>query len=79
MSPDVDPTTKIALDAPIIQLAGVGPQIGARFAYLGLRTVGDLLNHLPIRYEIEVAEAAVTEAKEATELAEASVTRTVRG
>ncbi len=79
MSPDADPTTKIALDAPIVQLAGVGSQIGARFAYLGLRTVGDLLNHLPIRYEIEVAEAAVTEAKEATELAEASVTRTVRG
>ena len=79
MSQDVDPTTKIALDAPIIQLAGVGPQIGARFAYLGLRTLGDLLNHLPIRYEIEVAEAAVTDAKEATELAEASVTRTVRG
>ena len=79
MSLDAEPTTKIALDAPIVQLAGVGSQIGARFAYLGLRTVGDLLNHLPIRYEIEAAEAAVTEAKEATELAEASVTRTVRG
>ncbi len=38
-----------------------------------------MLKHLPIRYETEVAEAAVTEAKEATETTQASVTRTVRG
>jgi len=69
----------LAMTAPVSELAGIGPQTAARFAYLGLRTVGDLLEHLPIRYETEVAEATVTQAKEATAHDVNAVTRTVRG
>ena len=71
--------TPIELNRSVAGLPGVASQFSARFAHLGLRTVGDLLNHLPIRYETEVAEAAVTDAKAATEQSEETVTRSVRG
>ena len=40
-----------ALDTPIQFLSGVGPKRAAQLASLGLKTVGDLLCHLPFRYE----------------------------
>ena len=40
-----------ALDMPIQFLSGVGPKRAAQLASLGLKTVGDLLYHLPFRYE----------------------------
>lgn len=36
---------------PLTQLPGVGPARGKRLEKLGLDTMGDLLNHLPVRYE----------------------------
>lgn len=38
-------------EAPLQALKGIGPQRAALFARLGIRTVGDLLYHLPRRYE----------------------------
>ncbi len=37
--------------ASVRELRGVGPRIAARLARLGVRTVEDLLLHLPLRYE----------------------------
>ena len=37
--------------APVTRLRGVGPQVAERLARLGIRTVEDLLFHLPLRYE----------------------------
>jgi len=39
------------LKQPIINLNGIGAQTANRFEKLGLRTVQDLLFHLPLRYE----------------------------
>jgi RecG-like helicase len=39
------------LTAPITSLKGVGPGIAARLEKLDIRTVGDLLFHLPLRYQ----------------------------
>ncbi|MGD8828275.1 MAG: ATP-dependent DNA helicase RecG, partial [Gammaproteobacteria bacterium] len=36
---------------PVTELRGVGPQVAARLAKLGIHTVQDLLFHLPLRYE----------------------------
>ena len=38
-------------DTPLIDLPGVGPARGKKLEKLGLRTMGDLLDHLPQRYE----------------------------
>jgi len=40
-----------ALDRPLKSLRGVGPGLAGRLAKLGLFRVGDLLFHLPLRYE----------------------------
>ncbi|HNC68903.1 MAG TPA: ATP-dependent DNA helicase RecG [Pseudomonadales bacterium] len=36
---------------PVSALRGVGPQLGARLATLGIRSVADVLFHLPLRYQ----------------------------
>lgn len=41
----------IPLHTPLARLGGVGPQLAARLARLGLHTVHDALWHLPTRYE----------------------------
>jgi ATP-dependent DNA helicase RecG len=38
-------------DTPLTALKGVGPAVAAKFEVLGLRTIGDLINHYPRRYE----------------------------
>ncbi len=43
--------TTIALDSPLTALRGVGPGLQEKLARLGLRTVADLLFHLPLRYQ----------------------------
>jgi ATP-dependent DNA helicase RecG len=49
------------LGRPADTLAGVGPTISKRLAKLGLRTVGDLLDHAPFRYELPVPERRMAE------------------
>ncbi|MDF1579227.1 MAG: ATP-dependent DNA helicase RecG [Desulfuromonadales bacterium] len=39
------------LSAPLDRIRGVGPRVLDKFATLGLKTVGDALYHLPLRYE----------------------------
>lgn len=39
------------LDDPVDQLAGVGPRIAAQLMRLSIETIGDLIWHLPLRYE----------------------------
>src|SRR5581483_2552999 len=41
----------LSLDDPLQYLKGVGPQAAALLGKLGLRTVGDLLRHIPRRWE----------------------------
>jgi ATP-dependent DNA helicase RecG len=49
------------LARPVDTLAGVGPTISKRLEKLGLRTVGDLLDHAPFRYEQPVPERRMAE------------------
>jgi len=39
------------LDDPLSQLKGVGPEVAKKFAKLGLRTSGELIDYYPRRYE----------------------------
>ncbi|MCA9243798.1 MAG: ATP-dependent DNA helicase RecG [Phycisphaerales bacterium] len=47
------------LDMAIQYLRGVGPKRAAAFAELGVRTVGDLLEYLPFRYEDDAGDCPV--------------------
>ncbi|RME85794.1 MAG: ATP-dependent DNA helicase RecG [Caldilineae bacterium] len=49
--PRVLPSTEEGLDAPLTRLAGVGKKMAQRLERLGLYRVGDLLWHLPYRYQ----------------------------
>ena len=42
---------RAALDEPVTALPGIGPGSAAKLARLGVRTVGDLVLHLPYRYQ----------------------------
>jgi len=56
-------------DSPIQYVKGVGPQRATALASLGIRTVGDLLEYFPFRYELEAGEldiADLTEGMHAT-------------
>ena len=39
------------LDDPIQSLKGVGEALSNRLEKIGIRTIGDLLEHFPLRYE----------------------------
>jgi ATP-dependent DNA helicase RecG len=43
----------------LADIAGVGPKRAEAFRLLGLRCVADLLRHLPLRYEHELAESPI--------------------
>ncbi|RJS94324.1 ATP-dependent DNA helicase RecG [Salinisphaera sp. Q1T1-3] len=45
------PTASLTADAPVRGLSGVGPKLVERLEGLGIRSVGDVLLHRPIRYE----------------------------
>ena len=49
------------LDREADSLRGVGPTVSKRLAKLGLRTVRDLLEHAPFRYEAAVPERPIAE------------------
>lgn len=51
----------------------------SRLAHLGLRTIGDLLDHVPIRYEAQAAEVSIDETSKAVEQQSEAVIRSVRG
>ena len=48
-----------AAGAPVSSLAGVGPALEKKLAKLGLRSVRDLLEHRPHRYEAAVPERRI--------------------
>ncbi len=50
-------------DAPLEQVRGIGPARAGAFAAAGYRTVGDLLYHLPHRYEDRRSVVAVGEVR----------------
>ncbi len=41
----------LALDAPVTQLNGVGEKVAEHLAKLRITRIGDLLFHLPLRYQ----------------------------
>ncbi|MCU0617590.1 MAG: ATP-dependent DNA helicase RecG [Gemmatimonadaceae bacterium] len=45
------PPPRLTLDTPVTYLKGVGPARGEALARLGIRVAGDLLRHVPHRYE----------------------------
>ncbi len=49
------------LDRPVTALAGVGPAVAKRLAGLGLRTVRDLVEYRPRRYEEPAAERRIAD------------------
>ncbi len=49
------------LEAPLDTLAGVGPTLKKRLSKLGLRVVGDLLDHRPRRYERPAPEKRIAD------------------
>ena len=49
------------LDRPVTALAGVGPAVAKRLAGLGLRTVRDLVEYRPRRYEEPAAERRIVD------------------
>ncbi len=49
--PASGPKPKLALDTPVTYLKGVGPVRAEMFKRLGIETAGDLLRHIPHRYE----------------------------
>ena len=46
------PMPAVNLDTPVQFVRGVGPVRSALFEKLGVRTVGDLIEHLPFRYDL---------------------------
>ncbi|HEX3267236.1 MAG TPA: ATP-dependent DNA helicase RecG [Gaiellaceae bacterium] len=50
-----------ALERPLSSLAGVGPALTEKLAKLGLRTIRDLLEHRPHRYEQAVPERPIAD------------------
>lgn len=41
----------MTLDTPLLELKGVGPAVAAKFGQLGLKTVADLIDYYPRRYD----------------------------
>ncbi len=64
-------------EAPVLSLSGVGPTLDKRLAKLGLRTVRDLLEHRPHRYEAAVPERRIADLLAEEEAAIAGEVRSV--
>jgi ATP-dependent DNA helicase RecG len=64
-------------DAPVSTLSGVGPALEKTLAKLGLRTVRDLLEHRPHRYEAAVPERPIADLLIGEEAAIAGEVRSV--
>jgi ATP-dependent DNA helicase RecG len=66
-----------SLERPVSALAGVGPALERKLAKLGLRTLGDLLEHRPHRYEPAVPERPIADLMAGEEAAIAGEVRRV--
>jgi ATP-dependent DNA helicase RecG len=66
-----------AAESPVSTLAGVGPALERKLAKLGLRTVGDLLEHRPHRYQAAVPERRIADLLAEEESAIAGEVRSV--
>ncbi|MAE62878.1 MAG: ATP-dependent DNA helicase RecG [Phycisphaeraceae bacterium] len=55
----IDVDGEIRLSTWLREIAGVGERRSERFARLGIQTIGDLLRHLPMRYEEQSAESSI--------------------
>ncbi len=60
-SPETPAKQDVTLQTAIQYVKGVGPRRAERFHHLGIRTVHDLLQHLPHRYELERAQQPIGE------------------
>lgn len=57
----------ITIKTPLGEISGIGDRLRGRFERLGLRIVADLLRHLPMRYQHELAELTIEAAREQVE------------
>jgi ATP-dependent DNA helicase RecG len=53
--------SSLKLSTPVTDLPGVGPRRAQLLGRLGLRTVSDLIQHLPLRYERQFAEGTIND------------------
>lgn len=51
MTPNTEWTSLAEAAAPVTEFKGVGPRLAERLARLGIRSVQDVLFHLPLRYQ----------------------------
>lgn len=59
---------RLALDTPVTYLKGVGPARAEALARLGIRVAGDLLRHVPHRYEDATTVTPITAAQVGTDV-----------
>jgi ATP-dependent DNA helicase RecG len=52
----------LRLNSDIAAVPGVGPRSRSHFVRLGIATIGDLVKHLPLRYERHLDESSIREA-----------------
>jgi ATP-dependent DNA helicase RecG len=57
----------ITANFPLTSIPGIGDHIASQFYHLGIHRAGDLLRHLPLRYEHELAEHTLSDARQAVE------------
>ena len=69
----MEDTRAVRLSDPIDSIAGIGPRTAKAYNHLGISTVGDLMWHLPSRYEHEQAEMTIAQAEDMISILEGSV------
>ncbi|MCA9286555.1 MAG: ATP-dependent DNA helicase RecG [Phycisphaerales bacterium] len=66
------PLDALDLASPVTSLPGVGPRMAQLLARLDIRSIADLLRHLPMRYEHELAEQTIASAGDVVGMAHGS-------
>lgn len=66
--PAARPAPRIALDTPVAYLKGVGPARAELLARLEIKTAGDLLRHVPHRYEDATTVTRLVQAETGTDV-----------
>lgn len=61
--PPARPAPRLTLETPVTYLKGVGPARGEMLARLGITVAGDLLRHVPHRYEDATTVTRMTQAQ----------------